>query len=98
MPIVVLMTLTGVLLERLSYRIVKNQQTLTRTECLDGKTEAKVFALRLGQPPKGFANWSLRLLAEQVVELGLVESISHETFRHDKAEDSILSVSSQSGC
>jgi hypothetical protein len=37
--------------------------------------------MRLGKPPKGYATWSLRLLAEQVVELGLVESISHETVR-----------------
>ncbi len=48
---------------------------------LDGKKEAKLIALRLGKPPKGFANWSLRLLAERVVELGLTESISHETVR-----------------
>ncbi len=48
---------------------------------LDGKREAKVIALRLGKPPKGFSNWSLRLLAERVVELGLTESISHETIR-----------------
>ena len=48
---------------------------------LDGKQEAKLIAMRLGNPPKGFANWSLRLLAERVVELGLTESISHETVR-----------------
>jgi len=48
---------------------------------LDGKQEAKVIALRLGNPPPGFANWSLRLLAERVVELGIVESVSHETVR-----------------
>lgn len=52
-----------------------------RQKCLDGKQEAKVIALRLGKPPKGYSNWSLRLLAERVVELGLVESISHETIR-----------------
>ena len=46
-----------------------------------GKLEAKVIALRLGNPPKGYSNWSLRLLAEHVVELGLVDSISHETIR-----------------
>jgi hypothetical protein len=40
-----------------------------------------MIALRLGKPPEGFANWSLRLLAEQVVELGIVDSISHETLR-----------------
>ena len=48
---------------------------------LDGKQEAKLIALRLGKPPKGFSNWSLRLLAERVVELGLTQSISHETVR-----------------
>ena len=48
---------------------------------LDGKQEAKVIALRLGPPPKGYANWSLRLLARKVVELELVEAVSHETIR-----------------
>ena len=48
---------------------------------LDGEQEAKVIALRLGKPPPGFANWSLRLLANEVVELGLIDSISHETVR-----------------
>ena len=52
-----------------------------REKVLDGKQEAKVIALRLGKPPKGFANWSLRLLADHVVELGIVDSISHETVR-----------------
>jgi len=37
--------------------------------------------IRLGQPPAGYANWSLRLLANQVVELGIVESVSYETVR-----------------
>ena len=40
-----------------------------------------MIALRLGAPPKGFANWSLRLLAEKVVELEIVEAVSHETIR-----------------
>lgn len=48
---------------------------------LSGKQEARVIALRLGPPPKGYANWSLRLLARKVVELEIVESISHETVR-----------------
>ena len=39
-----------------------------RPKLLSGEQEAKVIALRLGAPPKGFANWTLRLLAEQVVE------------------------------
>src|SRR6266852_1885949 len=40
-----------------------------RTKVLDGTQAAKIIALRLGPPPAGFANWSLRLLAEQVVGL-----------------------------
>lgn len=52
-----------------------------RGKILDGAQEAKIIALRLGQPPKGFANWTLRLLAEQAVALEIVESVSHETLR-----------------
>lgn len=48
---------------------------------LDGKQETKLMAMRLGKSPKGSANWSLRLLTERVVELGLTDSISHETVR-----------------
>jgi hypothetical protein len=59
----------------------KKRETAPREKRLDGEQEAKVIALRFGQPPKGFANWSLRLLAEKVVELEIVESVSHETVR-----------------
>lgn len=52
-----------------------------RGKVLDGEQEAKIIALRLGRPPKGFANWTLRLLAEQAVMLEIVESVSHETIR-----------------
>lgn len=52
-----------------------------RPKLLDGEQEAKVIAMRLGPPPPGFSNWTLRLLAEQVVALEIVESISHETVR-----------------
>jgi hypothetical protein len=48
---------------------------------LDGEQEAQIIAMRLGSPPAGYANWSLRLLARKVVELGLVESVSHKTVR-----------------
>jgi len=37
--------------------------------------------MRLGPAPKGYANWTLRLLARKVVELEIVDSISHETIR-----------------
>ena len=48
---------------------------------LDGKQEAKIIATRLGAPPRGYANWTLRLLARKVVELGIVDSVSYETVR-----------------
>ena len=50
-----------------------------RGKVLDGEQEARIIALRLGPPPKGFANWTLRLLAEEAVALEIVESVSHET-------------------
>lgn len=52
-----------------------------RPKLLDGQQEAKVIAMRLSTPPPGFANWTLRLLAEQVVALEIAESISYETVR-----------------
>jgi hypothetical protein len=55
--------------------------TPPREKLLDGEQEAKLIAMRLGSPPPGFSNWSLRLLAEQVVALEIVASISYETVR-----------------
>lgn len=52
-----------------------------RGKVLDGAQEAKIIALRLGSPPSGFANWTLRLVAEQAVSLDIVESVSYETVR-----------------
>lgn len=52
-----------------------------RGKVLDGEQEAKIIALRLGSPPRGFANWTLRLLAERAVALEIVASVSHETIR-----------------
>ena len=48
---------------------------------LDGAAEAKLIALRLGPPPVGHAQWSLRLLAEQSVALEIAPALSHETAR-----------------
>jgi hypothetical protein len=46
-----------------------------------GDFEAHLVALSCSEPPKGFARWSLRLLADKVVELGYIDSVSHETIR-----------------
>ena len=48
---------------------------------LDGEGEAKLIALRLGKPPAGYSRWTLKLLADQLVKLEIVESISGETVR-----------------
>lgn len=47
----------------------------------DGEFEAHLVALSCSAPPKGYARWSLRLLTKRVVELGYIDSISHETVR-----------------
>jgi transposase len=48
---------------------------------LDGEQEAKIIAMRLGQPPAGYGKWTLRLLARKVVELEIVEAVSYQTVR-----------------
>jgi hypothetical protein len=48
---------------------------------LSGQQEARVIAMRLSPPPKGYANWTLRLLAHKVVALEIADSISYETVR-----------------
>ncbi len=54
----------------------KKRETPPTPKILDGKQEAEIIALRLGKPPAGFANWTLRLLAERIVELEIADSIS----------------------
>lgn len=48
---------------------------------VDGDFEAHLVALSCSKPPEGFARWSLRLLADRVVELDYIDSVSHETVR-----------------
>jgi len=48
---------------------------------LDGAAEAKLIAMRLGKPPAGYGHWTLQLLADELVVLEVVDSISHETVR-----------------
>ena len=51
------------------------------TKKADGDFEAHLVALSCSEPPDGFARWSLRLLADKVVELDYIDSISHEAIR-----------------
>ena len=48
---------------------------------LDGRAEAYLIALACSDPPEDSDHWALRLLADELIELGLVDSISHEAVR-----------------
>ena len=59
----------------------KKRVTPPTPKLLDGAAEAKLIALRLGKPPAGYGHWTLRLLADHMVALEVVEAISPETVR-----------------
>jgi hypothetical protein len=59
----------------------KKQEHPSRPPLLDGKAEARLIALRCGEPPEGRMRWTLHLLADKMVELRVVESVSYETVR-----------------
>ena len=59
----------------------KPQEQPSRQQVLDGSQEARLIALRCSEPPEGHSQWTLRLLADQLVALDIVETISHETVR-----------------
>ena len=60
-----------------------NRRTSTRTYVrkLDGAQEARLIAVACGTPPAGQARWSLRLLADKLVELEIAETVSYQTVR-----------------
>src|SRR5215218_1665427 len=64
---------------------------------LEGRAEAHLIALACSEPPRGRNRWSLRLLADKAVELGFVESISHETVRKTLKKTNLSLTSSSSG-
>jgi transposase len=59
----------------------KKQDRPSREPILDGKAEARLIALACSTPPQGRARWTLRLLADRLVELEIVDTISTETVR-----------------
>ena len=59
----------------------KKRQTPPTQPLLDGQGEAKLISMRLGKPPAGYGRWTLQLLADELVALEVVDSISHETVR-----------------
>jgi transposase len=77
--------------ERLRQRLVeegldaamnrKKRETPSRPPVLDGKSEAHLIAIGCSEPPQGRGRWTVRLLADKLVELEVVESVSRETVR-----------------
>jgi homeodomain-containing protein len=64
---------------------------------LDGRAEAHLIALACSEPPQGRSQWSLRLLADKAVELGIVERVSHETVRRTLKKTNSGLISSNNG-
>ncbi len=67
--------------EGLAAALSRKQQVHQRILILDGEKEAHLIALACSTPPTGQARWSLRMLADKMVELGYVETVSYETVR-----------------
>ena len=67
--------------EGLDVALEKRPPQRQYTRKADGDFEAHLIALSCSQPPEGHARWSLRLLADQMVELEYVDSVSYETVR-----------------
>jgi hypothetical protein len=57
----------------------KPREFLLRRKVLDGRQKAALIALRFSEAPKGYKGWTVCLLAEKVVELGIVQSVSRTT-------------------
>ena len=68
-------------LEGLSAALHPKERSRSRPKKFDGETEAHLIALVCSDPPEGYACWTLRLLAEKMVELQHFSSISHECIR-----------------
>ena len=65
---------------------------------LDGAQEARMIALVCSKPPEGHARWSLRLLADRVVQLKIIDSISHETVRQVLEDNELKPWRKQEWC
>jgi transposase len=68
-----------------------------RRRVLDGRAEAHLIALSCSDPPEGRERWSLRLLADRMVELGYADALSYETVRRTLKKTASSPTSSASG-
>ena len=67
--------------EGLEAALNRKEQLNRRAKVLDGEAEARLVAIACGDPPEGYARWSLRLLADRLVECEIVDGVSRETVR-----------------
>ena len=67
--------------EGLAATLIRKPTIRTYQNRVDGQAEAHLVAIACGTPPEGRARWTLRLLADRMVGLGYIESVSHETVR-----------------
>ena len=67
--------------EGIESALERKKQLRRRQKRLDGEGEAHLIAIACGEPPQGRAKWTLRLLADRLVECEIVETISTETVR-----------------
>jgi len=67
---------------KVAARKLTHARILLACEESDEEREAKLITIACSKPPQGRCRWSVRLLADRLVELEVFESISHETVRH----------------
>ena len=83
--------------EGLEVALMPRKPGRPRRRVLDGRAEAHLVALACSEPPEGRGSWTLRLLADRMVELGHVEGLSRETVRRTLKKTSSSLTSSRSG-
>ena len=82
---------------RLSALARKRQSRPSHVRKLDGQGEARLIALACSDPPEGFSQWTLQLLADRLVELQIVESISIETVRQTLKKTTYARIGGRTG-
>lgn len=83
--------------EGLEVALMPKKPGRPRRKVLDGRAEAHLIALACSEAPEGRERWSMRLLADRMVELGYVDALSHETVRRTLKKTRSSPISSASG-
>lgn len=83
--------------EGLEVALMPRKPGRPRRRVLDGRAEAHLVALSCSDPPEGRERWSMRLLADRMVELGYADELSHETVRRTLKKTSSSLTSNASG-